>query len=87
MTVSNKTFLERFLYKKQGERRMTREQVDHLFAALKQMEIAFAFSSQDSSDDLHRIDKNRFEAYLLSPDNGEIFPGTRDAELRFWVKN
>ena len=72
MTVSDKTFLERFLHRKQGEKHATPQQVSRIFAALHQMEIAYV--ADTLQDDLTRIDKNRFEAYLLSSDNDAFDP-------------
>lgn len=75
LTVSDNTFLERFLHRKQGEKSASLEQAGRVFAALHEIEIAYINSSLP--DDLTRIDKNRFEAYLLSSDN-DVFDPTRE---------
>lgn len=71
-TVSDKTFLEKFLHKKQGETDATIEHVRDLFAWLNQLEIANVAGSEPL--DVHRIDKNRFEAYLVSRSNDVFDP-------------
>lgn len=84
MTVSDKTFLERFLHKKQGEKAASLEQVGRIFAALHQMEIAYVADSLP--DDLTRIDKNRFEAYLLSSDNDAFDPAREQYNRRLMTR-
>jgi len=84
MTVSDRTFLERFQHRKQGERNSTLEQVGRLFAALHQMEIAYVADSLPN--DLTRIDKNRFEAYLLSPQNDAFDPAKERYDRRLMTR-
>lgn len=84
MTVSDKTFMERFLHRKQGEKSTTPEQVGRIFAALHQMEIAYV--ADNLQDDLTRIDKNRFEAYLLSPDNDAFDPARERFDKRLMTR-
>lgn len=71
-TVSDKTFLEKFLHKKQGQWKNTLIDVRKLFRRLHDMEIAHT-SSTDTSD-LTRINKDQFEAYLLAPENDAFDP-------------
>lgn len=84
ITVSDRTFLERFLWKKQGEKSATLEHVGRVFAALHQMEIAYVADSLP--DDLTRIDKNRFEAYLLSSDNDAFDPAREKFDRRLMTR-
>lgn len=67
MTVSDKTFLEKFLYRTQGEHSSI-EEVRALFARLNDLELPHV-AGESSEKDPTRIDKNRFEAYLLSDEN------------------
>jgi len=66
MTVSDKTFLEKFVYAKQGETNVTVENVRDLFKRLHEMEIT---KQQPAKQDVTRIDKNQFETYLKSQEN------------------
>ncbi|CAB9505823.1 Inactive phospholipase C-like protein 1 [Seminavis robusta] len=84
MTVSDKTFLERFLHRKQAEKSATLEQVSRTFAALHQMEITFV--NDVLQNDLSRIDKNRFEAYLLSSDNDAFDPERERFDRRLMTR-
>lgn len=84
MTVSDKTFLERFLHRKQGEKHAAPEHVSRLFAALHQMEVAYV--ADNLQDDLTRIDKNRFEAFLLSPDNDAFDPARERFDRRLMAR-
>ena len=72
MTVSDKTFLERFLHKSQGETDATIEDVRRLFARLNDLEMPHTVDGQPK--DPHRIDKNRFEAFLVSKENDAFDP-------------
>jgi hypothetical protein len=76
MTVSDKTFLEQFLHKKQGETEATIEDVRKLFARLNELEMPHV-AGEGQTKDRCRIDKTRFEAYLLGPDN-DAFDPTRE---------
>lgn len=71
ITVSDKTFLERFLHQKQGQTNTTLTEVRKLFHRLHNMEFAHMSSHQT---DLHRINKDQFEAYLLAPENDAFNP-------------
>lgn len=71
MTVSDKTFLERFLHYKQGEVSTTLLDVRKLFRKLHDMEIAHVTTG---SADLNRITKDHFEAYLLAIENDAFDP-------------
>lgn len=84
MTVSDKTFLEKFSHRKQGEKSMTIEQVGQLFARLHQMEIAYVADSL--ANDITRIDKNRFEAYLLSSENDAFDPARERFNKRLMTR-
>lgn len=77
MTVSDKTFLDKFLYKTQGEQ-WTMEEVRELFSRLNALELPHLAGESSSEKDNTRIDKNRFEAYLLSKDNDCFDPKRRD---------
>jgi phosphatidylinositol phospholipase C delta len=82
-SVSDITFLEKFLHKKQGETNATIEQVRELFARLNTLEIAHV-SAQDEPEDGNciRIDKNRFEAYLISRENDVFEPNKERLDSR-----
>ena len=75
-TVSDKTFLEKFLHKRQGETHMTLKDVHRLFEKLNDFELPHVAGDQNSmvTGDNTRIDKNRFEAYLLGEDNDAFDP-------------
>jgi phosphatidylinositol phospholipase C delta len=73
MTVSDKTFLEKFLHAKQGETKATLVDVQLLFARLNQFELPYV-AGDALPKDPRRIDKNRFEAYLLAEDNDAFDP-------------
>jgi hypothetical protein len=76
-TVSDKTFLEKFLHEKQGESRATLKDVQNLFARLNDLELPYV-AGEGLPKDPRRIDKNRFEAYLLRQDN-DAFDPVREA--------
>jgi len=72
--VSSDSFLRKFLWQKQGESNATAGDVDRIFRKLNRLEYAevatnLHLSEQDAGK---YIDKDRFEAYLLSKDN-DIF--------------
>jgi len=71
MTVSSKTFLENFLHKMQGERNATLEDVNKLFKRLNAIELPLVAGE---GLDPTRIDKDRFEVYLLGEDNDAFDP-------------
>jgi hypothetical protein len=66
-TVSDKTFLEQFLQKKQGEVDATLLDTRKLFRRLHDMEVAH--HTTKGTIDLNRINKDQFEAFLLSSEN------------------
>lgn len=70
-TVSDKTFLEKFLNGKQGQTKATLVDVRKLFRRLHDME--FAHTSTEPID-LNRINKDQFEAYLLATENDAFDP-------------
>lgn len=84
MTVSAKTFLESFLHKKQKETNATLDDVLKLFKQLHQLEIANVADSQPR--DYTRIDKNRFEAYLLGRSNDVFDPAKERFDERLMSK-
>ena len=63
--VSDKSFLERFCRTKQGETQMNLDQVQRLFKRLQRLESAT------------RLDRDRFEQYLLSKEN-DVFDPTKE---------
>ena len=77
---SDKTFLEKFLHKKQGERNATLKDVQELFQRLNDLELPHIAASCATgggiglAKDPTRIDKNRFEVYLLGEDNDAYDP-------------
>jgi hypothetical protein len=73
MTVSSKTFLEKFLHKEQDETSATMETVGTLFAHLNHLEMPHV-AGEGEPKDPQRIDKLRFEAYLLAEDNCAFDP-------------
>ncbi len=72
-TVSDKTFLEQFLHKRQGERKTTLEDVRRIFVRLNTLELP-TVAGDSMEKDPTRIDKNRFEAYLHGEDNDAFDP-------------
>jgi Phosphatidylinositol-specific phospholipase C, X domain len=94
MTVSDKTFLEKFLHANQGETKATLEDVQLIFSRLNQFELPHV-AGEGLPKDPHRIDKNRFEAYLLGQDNDafdpvrECFnPGTMKRQIsEYWINS
>jgi len=74
-TVSDRTFLERFLHYKQGQMKMTLLDVRKLFRKLHDMEVAHqSQAALEDGGDLTRITKDQFEAYLLTQDNDAFDP-------------
>jgi hypothetical protein len=71
--VSKKTFLEKFLYEKQGERHATMRDVDELFRRLNDVELPHV-AGEATTKDPDRIDRDRFEVYVLSEDNDAFDP-------------
>lgn len=73
---SDKTFLEKFLHKKQGERNATLKDVHELFQRLNDLELPHIASAGvvGLAKDPTRICKNRFEVYLLGEDNDAYDP-------------
>jgi len=74
--VSAESFLKKFLWKKQGETKYTIEDVRRLFQHLNNLEIANKASNthfEENSVDKY-IDKDRFEAYLVSEENDAYDP-------------
>eukprot|EP00978_Attheya_sp_CCMP212_P006524 scaffold15048_cov55-Attheya_sp.AAC.2 len=82
-SVSDITFLQKFLHKKQGETNATIEQVRELFARLNTLEIAHVAAQDEPQDgNCIRIDKNRFEAYLISRENDVFDPNKERLDSR-----
>jgi phosphatidylinositol phospholipase C, delta len=80
-TVSEKTFLEKFLHGKQGHKNATITDVRILFRRLHDMEFAHTVTE---SIDLNRINKDMFEAYLLAAENDAFDPvkeALREADM------
>jgi phosphatidylinositol phospholipase C delta len=73
MSVSDKTFLERFLHYKQGQVHTTVLDVRKLFRKLHDLEIAHTSSLRDGVD-LNRINRDQFEAFLLMHANDAFDP-------------
>lgn len=73
-SVSDKTFLERFLHNQQGDVQSTLLDVRKLFRRLHDMEIAHTPSSSSGLIDPNRINKDQFEAYLLMHENDAFDP-------------
>jgi phosphatidylinositol phospholipase C delta len=72
--VSAESFLKIFMWQKQGESKFTPDDVDELFRKLNRLEYA-EVASNLRLDDMHAgkyVDKDRFEAYLVSHEN-DIF--------------
>lgn len=70
-TVSDRTFLEKFLHGKQGNKTFSITDVRILFRRLHDMEFAHTVTE---AIDLNRINKDMFEAYLLAPENEAFDP-------------
>jgi hypothetical protein len=83
-TVSDRTFLEKFLHEKQGETDATLQQVRQLFLRLHRMERPLHVTAE--TDDPTRIDKNHFEAYLLSAENDAFDPARERFDPRLMTK-
>ena len=73
MHVSKKTFLQKFLHETQGERHATMQDVDELFKRLNEVELSHV-SGEGTTNDPGRIDRDRFEVYLLGEDNDAFDP-------------
>ena len=97
MRVSASTFLQRFLVNKQGTADASADGVRDLFRRLNGLEIANVASSAevDGLSAERYIDKDRFEAYLVSEENDafdpkkQVFdPGTMDRPLsEYWISS
>lgn len=72
-SVSEKTLLEKFIHKHQGEVHATIVDVRKIFRRLHDMEISHQ-SVTSRMVDLTRISKDQFEAFLLSSDNDAFDP-------------
>jgi hypothetical protein len=70
-TVSDRTFLDKFLRGKQGDAKATLVDVRKLFRRLHDMEIAHA---TPEPIDPSRISKDQFEAFLHAPENDVFDP-------------
>ena len=79
VTVSDKTFLEKFLHGKQGQKNATIVDVRKTFRRLHDME--FALKVNDNVD-LNRITKEQFEAYLLASENDAFDPQKEKFEAK-----
>lgn len=73
MHVSAKTFLEKFCHLRQGEKNWALTDVQKLFRKLNELELPHVAGENEPKDPT-RIDKNRFEAYLLGADNDAFDP-------------
>ena len=73
MTVSDKTFLEKFCHDRQGQVETTQQDVQQIFARLNDLELPH-IAGESTDKDPTRIDKNRFEAYLLMEENDAFDP-------------
>lgn len=73
MHVSKKTFLQKFLHEKQGERHATMKDVDELFKRLNEVELSHV-GGEGATSDPGRIDRDRFQFYLLGEDNDAFDP-------------
>lgn len=76
--VSAESFLRKFMLKKQGESQFTMEEVGKVFRHLNGLEVAdvatnLNFDATDP-DSAKYIDRDRFEAYLYSKQNGIFDP-------------
>jgi hypothetical protein len=85
MSVSDRTFLEKFMHEKQGETNVTLEQVQQLFRRLHRLEIAHTADTVQLTDP-NRLDKDRFEAYLLGRDNDAFDPLKEHFDPRLMTK-
>lgn len=84
LTVSVQTFLEKFMHKKQKEFNVTEQDVRRIFERLHQLE--FQNVEDHAATDMNRIDKNRFEAYLLGRDNAIFDPVKQQFDERLMTK-
>lgn len=81
MTVSDKTFLEKFCHETQGEWQTTIQDVQKLFSRLNDLELPHIAGESQEKDPL-RIDKNRFEAYLLLEENDAYDPARQRLDIQ-----
>lgn len=88
MNVSAKTFLEKFWHGLQGETHRTMDDAQALFNRLNKLELPRTTDGGDahltlSTDpqDGSRIDKDRFEAYLLLDENDAFDPAKQELDL------
>lgn len=84
LTVSAHTFLEKFMHKKQKEYNTTIDDVKQIFERLHRLE--FQNVADSAATDMNRIDKNRFEAYLLGRDNAIFDPARAKFDQRLMTK-
>jgi phosphatidylinositol phospholipase C, delta len=83
MTVSAQSFLKMFLHGKQGEGHRTLTDVERIFASLHEMEMPYRAPLEI---DFSRIDKNHFEAYLLSRHNDAFDPERENFDPNLMMK-
>jgi hypothetical protein len=82
-TVSDRTFLEKFLHGKQGQNNTSLQDVRTIFQRLHAMEFAHTTSAERIGDTT-RINKDMFEAYLLASENDAFNPekeAFRDSDM------
>jgi hypothetical protein len=92
-TVSDNTFLTKMLHKKQGEVNATLADVQRIFGNLNEFELPHI--ADGLPKDVTRIDKNRFEAFLLAEDNDAFDPRREQYDERlmkrpiseYWVNS
>ena len=95
--VSADSFLKRFIWQKQGESNVTLENVQGIFQRLNGLEYAQVATNLylDGENAKKYIDKDRFEAYLVSKEN-DIFdpvpekfnPETMNESIsRYWINS
>lgn len=84
LTVSSESFLEKFMHKKQKEYNVTIDDVKRIFQRLHQLE--FQNVADNAATDMNRIDKNRFEAFLLARDNAIFDPVKAKFDQRLMTK-
>mmetsp|Transcript_7664 Transcript_7664/g.9766 ORF Transcript_7664/g.9766 Transcript_7664/m.9766 type:complete len:874 (+) Transcript_7664:346-2967(+) len=72
--VSSESFLKKFIWQKQGESQVTAEDVENTFKHLNELEYAHVASNLHLNGENagKYIDRDRFEAYLVSKEN-DIF--------------
>jgi len=92
--VSSKTFLKKFLHEYQGELGATLKDVNELFRRLNAIELPHV-AGEEFDKDPTRIDKNRFEVYLLEERNDAFDPekeASRDESMHrplseYWINS